>query len=142
MTSDDQHFLDYLSSVSNSIGSFVAGFAHDADKTVSGAVDSVRHGLKHGLRQIEYYAGWKSPEPPPIIHRSFLQKSEDWISRNRALTAAIGAFIGTGVIGALILYLQSGITHKKRRAKKAKNGARKEVVGEFNMNLDAIPINY
>jgi hypothetical protein len=126
MTSDDQHFLDYLSGVSSSISNFVVGFAHDADKSVSGAVDVVRHGLREGL----VYLGLKTPKrPPPVIQRSFLERTQNWASRNKAITAAIIAFVGTGAIGALLLYTQAGASRQKRRARKAKNGARKEVVG-------------
>jgi len=46
MTSDDQHFLDYLNGVSSSISGFVYGLGRDADKAVSDAVNVVRHGLK------------------------------------------------------------------------------------------------
>jgi hypothetical protein len=129
MTSDDQHFLDYLSGVSSSISNFVAGFANDADKSVSDAVDAVRHGLREAL----VYVGLKAPKrPPPVVQQSFLERTHSWASRNKAITAAVIAFVGTGAIGALLLYYsQAGSAHPKRRARKARNGARKEVVGTF-----------
>jgi hypothetical protein len=123
MTSDDQHFLDYLSGVSSSVSSFVAGFANDADKTVSNAVESVRQSLG--------YLGLKVTKKPPVeVHRTLFERTQIWTSRHRAITAAVVAFVGTGVIGALILYAQASSVNRKRRARKAKNGARKEVVGK------------
>lgn len=51
------------------------------------------------------------------------------MSRHRALTAALVAFLGTG---AVLVYRQRKLGHigrrGKRRAKRAVNGARKEVV--------------
>jgi hypothetical protein len=123
MTSDDQHFLDYLNGVSSSVSNFVAGFASDADKTVSNAVESVRQGLR-------YLSGRVVHEPPAVVHRTFFERTHIWISRHRAVTAAVVAFVGTGAIGALILYSQASSASRKRRARKAKSGARKEVVGK------------
>jgi hypothetical protein len=48
-----------------------------------------------------------------------------WIGRHRALTAALVAFFGTG---AVMLYQQKRAYRLKRRAKRANNGARTEVV--------------
>lgn len=65
------------------------------------------------------------PPPPP---KSVSERIYDWVLRNRAWTAAIVAFFGTGAV----LYLGSrSFDNKKRRARRAGNGARKEIVGEF-----------
>ncbi|EME38482.1 hypothetical protein DOTSEDRAFT_95273, partial [Dothistroma septosporum NZE10] len=50
-----------------------------------------------------------------------------WISRNKALTAAIVAFVVTGSVGTFV-YVRSRSLNKKRRAKKSSSGARTEVV--------------
>jgi len=48
------------------------------------------------------------------------------MARNRAWTAAILAFVGTGVV----LYYGSKKLHgKRRKARRASNGGRKEIVG-------------
>ena len=47
------------------------------------------------------------------------------MSKHRAVTAAVIAFVGTG--GALIYY-QRRYQRRRRRARRAANGARKEVV--------------
>ncbi|KAL9065800.1 MAG: hypothetical protein Q9157_007351 [Trypethelium eluteriae] len=71
------------------------------------------------------------PPPPPPPRLPFfgpstsLQHLQRWVSRHRAITAALVAFFGTS---ALLLYRQKRAYVKKRRAKKASNGARSEVV--------------
>jgi hypothetical protein len=48
------------------------------------------------------------------------------MGRNRAFTAAILAFIGTGVV---LYYGNKKLHGKRRKARRASNGARKEIVG-------------
>lgn len=70
------------------------------------------------------------PLPPPPPHRvaqlPYIQQAQDWISRNRAITAAIVAFVGTG---GFLLWRERRKYNRKRRARRATNGARTEVVG-------------
>lgn len=55
----------------------------------------------------------------------FLERVQIWVSRNRAITAAIIAFVGTG---AVVMYQQKKSYTRKRRARRASNGARREVI--------------
>ena len=69
------------------------------------------------------------PPPPPsyrLTDGTYIEQLQDWMSRNRALSAAIVAFITTG---GLLLWRESVKNNRKRRARRASNGARKEVVG-------------
>lgn len=67
-----------------------------------------------------------APPPPPHLARgAYLDRVQDWVSKNRALTAAIAAFFGTG---AFLLWREKRRHTRKRRARRASNGARKEVV--------------
>ena len=66
-------------------------------------------------------------EPPVeaiVPKRGCFERTADWVSKHRVLTAALITFIGTGTV---LLYYQRRTRGKKRRAKKW-NGARKEVV--------------
>lgn len=54
----------------------------------------------------------------------------DWINRNRAWTAALLAFVGTGCV---LLYGNNKLNGRRRKARRAGNGARKEIVGELVM---------
>lgn len=66
------------------------------------------------------------PSPPPHHTAAYAQHGvSGWVSRNRALTAALVAFFATG---GYLLWKQRGVPHKKRRARRTSNGARREVV--------------
>jgi hypothetical protein len=60
-----------------------------------------------------------------VVPGSFFGRIAGWISRHRAITGAILAFFGTGT---LLIYMQRRSRGRKRRAKRADNGARQEVV--------------
>jgi len=53
------------------------------------------------------------------------EASRVWVSEHRAITAAVVAFVGTG---AFIIWRRRRSDRVKRRAKRARNGARTEVV--------------
>lgn len=61
--------------------------------------------------------------PPPTAW----QTTQRWISRHRALTAAIVTFFVAGSVGSVV-YLKSKDLRRKRRAKRSSSGARTEVV--------------
>ena len=70
------------------------------------------------------------PTPPPsavpvAATAGYWERLSDWIARHKAITAAVIAFVGTG--GALVYY-QNAQSKRRRRAKRAPNGARKEIV--------------
>lgn len=73
----------------------------------------------------------RRPPPPsssvaPTVPVGYLKYSQDWIERHRALTAAIVAFVGTGAF--IIWRRRKRFNNTKRRARRAKNGSRTEVV--------------
>ncbi|GAB1204186.1 hypothetical protein APSETT445_002835 [Aspergillus pseudonomiae] len=68
------------------------------------------------------------PTPPPSRARasqSLVDRAHDWVLRNRAWSAAILAFVGT----TSLLYLgNKKLGGRRRKARRAGNGARKEIV--------------
>lgn len=67
-----------------------------------------------------------SPPPPPRVPPvTYLDSAQRWVSEHRAVTAAVVAFIGTGVY---VIWRQRRADRMKRRAKRGKNGARTEVI--------------
>ncbi|KAL9099587.1 MAG: hypothetical protein Q9163_004931 [Psora crenata] len=72
-----------------------------------------------------------APNPPSRITRvisppvGYFEASRNWISKHRAVAAAVVAFVGTG---AFIVLRRRKLDRAKRRARRAKNGARSEVV--------------
>lgn len=69
-------------------------------------------------------------EPPgfnlPSTPQSVVDRVRDWTLRHRAWTAAILAFVGTGT---LLIFGSSRLNSRKRKARRAGNGARKEIIG-------------
>jgi hypothetical protein len=130
MTSDDQYFLDQLSRVSSQIRTFSANVFDATDKKIDELADSVAGTLNTVLP-----GSWSLRNhtvAPVVVHQSFLQQCQGWVSRHRALTAAVVAFVGTG---AVVLLIQSNTRTKKRRAKRARNGSRKEIVGQYSVRF-------
>ena len=72
----------------------------------------------------------KTPPPSrfpdlPQVPLGIFASTRSWISEHRAVTAAVVAFFGTG---AFILWRQQRADRAKRRAKRAQNGAKTELV--------------
>lgn len=95
--------------------------------------DSVSEALKKSLRDSSWLPGYVKPRPPPISRKTpvvalpvgLLEASRIWLSEHRAVTAAVVAFVGTG---AFIVWKRGNADRAKRRARRAKNGSRTEVV--------------
>ena len=72
----------------------------------------------------------KTPPTPrfqslPNAPLGYFASARSWVSENRAVTAAVVAFFGTGVF---IVWHRRRANRAKRRAKRSKNGAKTEVV--------------
>lgn len=65
------------------------------------------------------------PPPPPTLPVGYVGTAQRWVSEHRAVTAAVVAFSTTL---AFVIWRQRRADRMKRRAKRAKNGARIEVV--------------
>ena len=95
--------------------------------------ESVSRSLKDAFRDTPWLPNSIKPKPPPVPHRvpvvamplGYLQATRLWVSEHRAWTAAVVAFVGTG---AFIVWQRKRNDRVKRRAKRAKNGSRTEVV--------------
>jgi Fungal family of unknown function (DUF1776) len=59
------------------------------------------------------------------MSQTYISQTANWISRHKALTAAVVAFVGTG---GVLVWHQKREKGRRRRARRAANGARKEVV--------------
>ncbi|KAL4780818.1 hypothetical protein BJX76DRAFT_33743 [Aspergillus varians] len=125
MTSDDQFFFDYLASIPHDVRRYSLQVADAIDRHVDHAADAVRDTLSH--------QSWlpSSVRPPPRV-RPFLPESQSlydraysWVMRNRAWSAAILAFAGTT---GVLYFGNNKLRAKRRKAKRAANGARKEII--------------
>ncbi|KAH7399414.1 hypothetical protein BKA66DRAFT_406691 [Pyrenochaeta sp. MPI-SDFR-AT-0127] len=126
MTSDDQHFLDVLAEYSKDIRSFTGSVWDASDRHFANVAGYVKRHVPEGWLPV--YARPSPPPPPPHplpITEAYIHRLQDWVSRNRALTAALVAFISTG---GFLLWREKKNYNRKRRARRASNGARREVV--------------
>lgn len=128
MTSDDQFFFDYLASIPNDVRRYSLQVADAIDRHVDQVASIVRETLAQqswipsSIRPPSRGGGGFRVTPPP---QSFTDRVQNWILEHRAWTAAILAFVGTG---SLLIYGSQALNGRKRRARRAGNGARKEIV--------------
>ncbi|KAL8680914.1 MAG: hypothetical protein Q9186_002926 [Xanthomendoza sp. 1 TL-2023] len=100
---------------------------------IADSIDAVTDRLSASLRSAIGDSSWlpaaakPSPPPPAVIARpaGYFQASKDWISRHRAVTAAVVCFLGTG---AFLIWRQRRQNRVKRRARRGKNGQKTDVV--------------
>ncbi|KAK2765441.1 hypothetical protein FQN54_008292 [Arachnomyces sp. PD_36] len=127
MTSDDQFFFDYLSSIPNDVKKYSLQVADSIDRHVEYAAVHIRDNLSHQSWLPSSIRPKRPPQriAPPSPPKSLVDGIQNWILTNRAWSAAALAFVGTGV---LLIYGNRKFNVKKRRARKAGNGARREIV--------------
>ena len=94
--------------------------------------ESVGRSLKDTFRDSGWIPDSIKPVPPPPPPRrlakvplTYIGATRNWISEHRAVTAGVLAFVGTG---AFLIWRRRRSDRAKRRAKRAKNGSRSEVV--------------
>ncbi|MCJ1242970.1 hypothetical protein MMC30_000166 [Trapelia coarctata] len=136
MPRDEHDFVDYVfSTIPNDVKRYsqeVADYSASLADSVERHFDTVAASIRQTLQQTPWIPESIKPPPTPVrrlpphvLHLSYLERAQNWVSRNRALTAAIVAFIGTGTI---IIWQSRRVQRRKRRARRAVNGARTEVV--------------
>ncbi|XXH05418.1 hypothetical protein Hte_011845 [Hypoxylon texense] len=127
MSADDQQFLDLLSSIPNQIRRYSGDVAEYVDKYVDKVADEIRDTLATAPWVPEYVRPKLPDRPPPVqvVPMSTYEKLQDWISRHKILTGII--VVGFGY--ATYRTVRAGkLLRKTRRAKRARNGGRLEVV--------------
>ena len=112
--------------------SYLFGSIDSITEAIEAHFDSVSRSLKDTFRSSPWLPDSIKPRPPPSPPRrvpsmpvGYYEASLSWLSEHRAVSAAVVAFIGTG---AFIVWRRRRADRAKRRAKRAKNGARTEVV--------------
>ncbi|KAL2018409.1 hypothetical protein VTK56DRAFT_887 [Thermocarpiscus australiensis] len=126
MSADDQAFLDVLSSLPNNIRKYSSDVADFVDKHVDQIAETLRNALASSPWVPEQFRP-RPPPPAPIIAvpASALEKVQSWISRHKILVGVV--VMVTGAV-AYRTYRSSALCRKTRRAKRARNGGRMEVV--------------
>lgn len=98
------------------------------DKTVEKAAETIRDSLASAPWLPDYVRPSRSRPPPPpieIIHLSTYERIQDWVVKHKILTGVI--VIGFGYVTYKVVK-KSKLLRKTRRAKRARNGGRLEVV--------------
>ncbi|KAI1392970.1 DUF1776-domain-containing protein [Hypoxylon trugodes] len=127
MSADDQQFLDLLSSIPNHIRRYSEEVAGYVDKTVEKVADEVRDTLATAPWVPDYVRPTIPARPPPvvIVPITTYERVHDWISRNKLLTGIIVVSVG---YASYKTWRATKLLRKTRRAKRARNGGRLEVV--------------
>jgi hypothetical protein len=135
MSADDQTFLDTLSAVPNDVKRYSGDVADYIDRQVDSAASNLQSVVK-SLRETLSSSPWipesARPKPPPkppvqpkVLPVGLYDRVQDWVFKHKVLC-------GTSVLGiglaTFYIYRQRRSYGKKRRAKRASNGARIEVV--------------
>ncbi|KAE8451030.1 hypothetical protein EG329_004702 [Mollisiaceae sp. DMI_Dod_QoI] len=128
MSADDQAFLDILSSVPNDVKKYSSEVADYVDRHL----EKVSNTLREALSSSKWIPESARPRPPPPPPRTFeisaspsaLRQLQGWVLKHKVLTTFIVLAIG----GVTYKVIRRKISRKKRRAKRASNGARLEVV--------------
>ena len=119
------HCLHQLGGVSKEVRNFSASAFDAADRQIDAAASSIRS-VFESLSLLPPSAKSTPAQSPQIIaNTGYWDRVTGWIARHKAITAAVVAFVGTG--GALVYY-QNAQSKRRRKAKRAPFGARKEIV--------------
>ena len=132
--------------MTNDIRHYSSDLADAADRQIDAVATQLREALSHATWLPES----ARPTPPrrfppsaPSANKAlalsssparFLRFTRNWISEHPAICAAVLAFAGTTAIMTYKMKVGHG-KKRKRRAKRAANGARTEVVGRFYKDL-------
>ncbi|KAF2751041.1 DUF1776-domain-containing protein [Sporormia fimetaria CBS 119925] len=122
MTQDDQHFLDILAEYTRDIRKFTGDVFDQTDRHFAEVASYIKRSVPP--KWLPEHAR-PAPPPPTAVSAAYIDRVQTWISRNRALTAALVAFFGTG---GFLLWREHSNHKQKRKARRANNGARKDVV--------------
>ncbi|KAK4691450.1 hypothetical protein P7C71_g5555, partial [Lecanoromycetidae sp. Uapishka_2] len=132
MPVNDQDVFETVTKEMNHVFESIGGGFESAFEEIDKHFESVSQSLKDTFRATPWLPDSIKPRPPPPprnrippVPGGYFEASRIWISEHRAVTAAVVAFIGTG---AFIVWRRRRSDRAKRRAKRAKNGSRTEVV--------------
>ncbi|OAA81722.1 hypothetical protein LEL_01267 [Akanthomyces lecanii RCEF 1005] len=126
MPVDEQQFVDLLGKIPVQFRQYTNDAADFIDKGVDRAANVVRDTLSSQT----WIPDSMRPAPPVkvpvvVVSMSTWERAQDWVSKHKILTGVIVIVCGTVVFKG---YQKSRSMRKTRRAKRARNGGRTEVV--------------
>ncbi|CEJ88822.1 Putative DUF1776 family protein [[Torrubiella] hemipterigena] len=126
MSADDKQFLDLLGNIPQHLQKYTDEVAGYIDVNVDRAAGAVRETLANATWLPDYVR----PNLPvqseiPVVILTPMERVQGWVSRNKILTGVMVAACGVVIFEG---YQKTQSLRKTRRAKRAKNGGRTEVV--------------
>ncbi|OAA73856.1 hypothetical protein ISF_00757 [Cordyceps fumosorosea ARSEF 2679] len=126
MPVDEQQLIDLLGKIPVQLRDYTNHAAEFIDKSVDRAADVVRDTLSSQT----WIPDSIRPAPPAkvpiaVVSMSTWERAQDWVSKHKILTGVVVIVCGTAVFKG---YQKSKFMRKTRRAKRARNGGRTEVV--------------
>jgi hypothetical protein len=117
-----------LSAVPNDVKRYSSEIADSIDKHFESVATAIRETLSNSawLPESARPSPPRKISPPPLPPANYYTRAQEWVLKHKAAATIIITFIG---ISGVYLYKRKRAYFKKRRAKRASNGARKEVVG-------------
>ena len=146
MSSDDQYFLDLvrsfqaveticsLKSQLSSIPNDVKRYSIEVADSIDRHFEAVSNILRESLASSPWIPDSARPSMPvkaistPAPSLSTFDRAQDWLVKHK--TFSIAVVVSAGLVSYLI-YRRRRNWSKKRRARRASNGARREVVGKW-----------
>lgn len=128
MSADDQQFLDMLSSIPNHVKQYSSEVADVIDRHVDKLAEHVRDTLSTQDWIPDVVRPRGRPQPPPTalsVSSSAYEKAQEWVYRHKLLTGFVALTAGVLVYRG---YKKGMHNRKTRRARRARNGGRLEVV--------------
>ncbi|POS68652.1 hypothetical protein DHEL01_v212954 [Diaporthe helianthi] len=129
MSADDQQFLDMsLSSIPNHVKQYSSEVADVIDRHVEKLAEQFRDTLstKDWIPDVVRPRG--RPQPPHTVHpipSSAYERVQEWVHRHKLLTGFVALTVGVLVYRG---FKKGKHSRKTRRARRARNGGRLEVV--------------
>ena len=116
-----------MSSIPNHVKQYSSDVAEVIDRHVDKIADQVRESLSAQEWIPDAIRPHARPSPPVVVSvpSSLYERAQDWVSRHKVLTGFIIATTGVMVYRG---YRRSKYCRKTRRARRARNGGRLEVV--------------
>ncbi|KJK79591.1 hypothetical protein H634G_05183 [Metarhizium anisopliae BRIP 53293] len=127
MSADDQQFLDVVLA---HIPPQLKQYSNDVAEYIDQNVDQAARIVRETLSQAKWLPEYAKPNPPlkpavAVVSMTRFEKVQGWVSRHKILAAVIVFTCGTMIFKG---YQTSRSMRKSRRAKRARNGGRTEVV--------------
>ncbi|KAG5922833.1 hypothetical protein E4U53_003650 [Claviceps sorghi] len=127
MSADNQQLLDIVVS---HVPPQLRQYSNDVAEYIDQNVDRAAGMVRETLSQVKWLPDYVKPSPPArpvvaMVTMTRLERMQDWVSRHKILTGIIIVTCGTVIFKG---YQTTRSLKKTRRAKRAKNGGRSEVV--------------